>query len=224
MAQEITNRREWIAAGLVVDVEDDDDTSEVESDNDPGSITTKKVKVLDYGCGTGTLSRALAPFATDVRGIDVSANMVAMYNQAANNQGLYPDEMSAVLGDLLHPSGSSPSVSGPEFFEFDLAVVGLGLHHFEKPKLAVERLVARLKPGTGVLLVIDFLPHQPIPGEAAERTVAHQGFGKAEMVEMMRQAGCEEVKYVVLGKGITLGHGGEKYERSMYMCRGTRVT
>ncbi|KAI9887453.1 MAG: hypothetical protein M1823_000711 [Watsoniomyces obsoletus] len=220
LALEISKRREWIAAGLLLNPDSDED----ESDEDKSTNTrTRSIKVLDYGCGTGQLSRAFAPFATKIRGIDISAKMVERYNESANHQGLYPDEMSAVVGDLFDPTGPPPCIPGPEYFEFDLAVVGLGLHHFEDPQLAIKRLVERVKLGTGVLLIIDFSPHGFISGEAAERTVAHQGFGEIEMMNMMKQAGCEDVRSVVLGKGVTVGHDGvKKYERSVFMCRGTR--
>ena len=51
-----------------------------------------------------------------------------------------------------------PHLSTPFYHSFDLAVVGLGFHHFDDPGLAATRLVERLKPG-GVLMIVDFLPH-----------------------------------------------------------------
>lgn len=71
--------------------------------------------------------------------------------------------MAAYHGNLCAPGDDDPlAFRGPEFSGFDLAVVGLGFHHFDDPELAAARLVARLRPG-GVLLVIDFLPHA-VPG------------------------------------------------------------
>jgi SAM-dependent methyltransferase len=86
--------------------------------------------------------------------------MVAVYNKNASNQGISPNEMSASVGNLLVPTDPSPAdFKGEEWFNFDLAVVGLGFHHFEDPALAATRLAERLKPG-GVLLIIDFMPHE----------------------------------------------------------------
>lgn len=85
--------------------------------------------------------------------------MVSVYNCNAYNQGLTSDFMSATVGNLLDPADPSPAdFKGEEWFNFDLAVVGLGFHHFEDPTLAAERLAERLKPG-GVLMIIDFMPH-----------------------------------------------------------------
>jgi SAM-dependent methyltransferase len=67
--------------------------------------------------------------------------------------------MSASVGNLLDPADPSPAdFKGKEWFNFDIAVVGLGFHHFEDPALAATRLAERLKPG-GVLMIIDFMPH-----------------------------------------------------------------
>lgn len=88
--------------------------------------------------------------------------MVSVYNKNASNQGLSPNEMSAAVGNLLEPEDPSPAdFKGEDWFNFDLAVVGFGFHHFEDPTLAATRLAERLKPG-GVLMIIDFLPHEQI--------------------------------------------------------------
>jgi len=85
--------------------------------------------------------------------------MVLVYNRNAQNQGLPPEFMSASIGNLIDPADPSPAdFRGEEWFNFDLAVVGLGFHHFEDPALAAARLAERLRPG-GVLMIIDFMPH-----------------------------------------------------------------
>ena len=160
--------------------------------------------------------------------------MVREYNTHAANQGLSPTEMFSTAGDLLDPSGPSASICGPEFFDFDLAVVGMGFHHFEKPKLALERLLERVKPKIGVLLIIDFLPHAPLNKTedhtdahhkfGSEHTVAHNGFAQEEMLDMLEGAGCRDVKYLVLGTGFVWGPDSQKQERKLFMCRGTRAS
>ncbi|KAM0325087.1 hypothetical protein ACHAQA_007626 [Verticillium albo-atrum] len=150
LAQEIQNRRDFIGVDWVDDDSDDEAA--------PGDAK-KTVKLLDYACGTGLVSRSLAQFTTQCVGVDISANMVGAFNSRAENQGLSPDEMHAYHGNLTDPADPSPAaLAGDLFFGFDLAVVGLGFHHFDDPEYAARQLVARLKPG-GVLLIIDFFEH-----------------------------------------------------------------
>ena len=86
--------------------------------------------------------------------------MVQEYNTGASNQGIPESEMHAVIGNLIDASSPpDPSLSGPEFYHFDIAAVGMGWHHFTDPNFAAKRLAERLTPG-GVLLIIDFLPHE----------------------------------------------------------------
>ncbi len=45
------------------------------------NLELEKKKVLDFGCGVGRLSQALAPFFEEVYGVDISENMINLANQ-----------------------------------------------------------------------------------------------------------------------------------------------
>lgn len=244
MTKEIQSRLEWIGVDWV---------KEQQSENTENHHPAKKVRVLDYACGPGMVSRvgtlhapselpietltkaqALAPYATEFRGIDVSENMVNEYNARASSRGFSPTQMLATRGDLLAREKPTPSVSGPDFYDFDLAVVDLGFHHFEDPALAAKRLVERLKPGKGVLLIIDFVPHEHAAahhdGEkdggllktAATYIVAHHGFARVKIEGMLKDAGCVDVDYVVLEEPLKFGGEMEGQQRTVFMIRGRR--
>ncbi|POS80515.1 hypothetical protein DHEL01_v201083 [Diaporthe helianthi] len=166
IARRIEARRGLIGVEWVEDDEDDDDDSSDEEG--------RSVRVLDYACGTGSMSRAFAPYTTQCVGIDLSKKMVDAYNTRARNQGLSQDEMVAFQGNLCVPGDEDPQAfRDAKFSGFDLAVVGLGFHHFDDPDLAAKRLAARLKPG-GVLMIIDFLPHAPHGSEAGGHDDHHR--------------------------------------------------
>jgi SAM-dependent methyltransferase len=106
-----------------------------------------------------------------------------------------------------------------------VAAVGLGFHHFDDPELAASRLVERLRPG-GVLLVIDFLPHEAIDAahHPAAATVVHQhGFTEERIREIFEKAGAGE-DFALRDVGVAFNklHGGEEMRRKVFFARGTK--
>ncbi|KAL4748030.1 hypothetical protein BDW72DRAFT_215082 [Aspergillus terricola var. indicus] len=149
----------------------------------------EEVRLLDYACGAGTVSKALAPYATQTIGLDLSANMVSEYNKAAREMfgkhGPRTARMEGFQHDLLQipNSGASDSVpdpgaaglrSGAEVGDntlpsgtlapFDIIVIGMALHHVADAGRLLQRFAGLLKPG-GVCIVLDMLPGSAILGE-----------------------------------------------------------
>ncbi|PNP74131.1 hypothetical protein FNYG_12505 [Fusarium nygamai] len=169
-------------------------------------------RFLDYACGTGMLSRVLAQHTSEAIGIDLSEDMVRVYNAQAQSQG---SSRQAYQGNLADPKDPSPSAfADSKFFRFDVAGVGLGFHHFDKPDLASKQLAERLNPG-GVLFIIDFVAHKIDPKDAALRGITHHGFIEDEIKKMFEDAGLTDFAYQELPELITFkdchghdhGHG-----------------
>ncbi|KAJ4018004.1 hypothetical protein NW766_004078 [Fusarium irregulare] len=180
--------------------------------------------------------RVLAQHINEAIGIDLSEDMVGVYNAQAQDQvsdtlqqrlqgrwpvyhralWTYPNKMQgssrqAYQGNLADPTDTSPApFEDAKFFDFDVAGVGLGFHHFDKPDLASKRLAERLKPG-GVLFVIDFVAHKIDPEDAAKRGIAHHGFSEEQIKNMFDDAGLTDFVYQELPEPITfndpMGHG-----------------
>ncbi|KAI4680200.1 uncharacterized protein J4E88_006092 [Alternaria novae-zelandiae] len=84
--------------------------------------TTQPVRLLDYACGTGLMTRVFGPYVTSTQGIDISPNMVSTYNTRARDAGISEDVVNAVVGDLFDKSDPNPeALSGERFWDFDIA-------------------------------------------------------------------------------------------------------
>ncbi|KAI2634709.1 S-adenosyl-L-methionine-dependent methyltransferase [Hypomontagnella submonticulosa] len=230
LTKEIQARLDWIGVDWVTtDDEDSEDEDETTPRESRPAQPRREVRLLDYACGTGMMSRALSPYTTQSVGIDISENMVAAYNSRAENQGLSHDEMHAVVGDLTVADGPQPPevLADSRFFGFDVATIGGGLHHFTDPELAVVRLVERLRPG-GVVLVWDFLPHGPMHGHGGHHAVLHHGLSEERVRAMFERAGAGKgFSLEVLGSGVSLGHSehgeDEILRRQVFLARGEKV-
>ena len=178
-------------------------------------------------CGTGSITKALGPFVTTIQGIDISENMVEQYNKAALSSGSKPESANAVVGDLFAEKVSE-HLAGPRFQSFDIAVIGLGFHHFEDPTLSVKRLVERLKP-EGVLVIVDFLPFDKGPHHAAHsnahgssHTIKHNGFDRSSMETLFTKAGLEDFGWSVLDEPAIMEFDNGTVHRTLFIARARR--
>jgi 2-polyprenyl-3-methyl-5-hydroxy-6-metoxy-1,4-benzoquinol methylase len=106
-------------------------------------------RVLDYGCGTGSLTRLLSRSFAVVAGYDPSGESLAMARAAAP-EVTFHESASAI------PGGA-----------FDVAVLSGVLHHVpptERPAL-LHDVAAKLAPG-GRLFVFEHNPYNPVTRRA----------------------------------------------------------
>jgi SAM-dependent methyltransferase len=134
--------------------------------------------------------------------------MVVSYNNLSEYHNL--PNMSAIQGDLL---SSCPSLSDPKFFNFDIIVMSMALHHVSDTQVMINKLNERLKEG-GVLVIVDWLTmgldrsthrhahrhDDEVNGEggvtAAAHTVAHWGFSVEEMTALFERAGMVDIGFM----------------------------
>lgn len=199
----------WIGVDFI------DPAAAFEKGNDPA----KTVRVLDYACGPGTITQALAGRATEYIGLDLSENMVKAYNlrfnPAADQCAANPPEdgeeeeklnAHAEVGNLLDPAGTPAAFDGPKYKDFELVAVGLGFHHFKDLDLTMSRLLERLKPG-GVFLIVDFVSHGALKHDEnnpAAHTVAHNGFSEERLKQIFESAGLTDFGMRVFGEKVML--------------------
>ncbi|PGH17560.1 hypothetical protein AJ80_04738 [Polytolypa hystricis UAMH7299] len=213
---------------------------------DAGGDDVEGKKMLEYACGNGLPSRIFSPYFSQCIGIDISQGMVNNYNAAAQTDGIPSSRMYAVQGDLTAADISStptPSslcpLNAEEFFNFDLIVISLALHHIEDQQTLLTRFVERLNP-SGRVLVIDLLTREgdELPnhdhqghkyaedgkGNAAIDTIHHDkhSFSKEDMEKLLVGAGCKGGVGFELCKEVTVVPPSKSGEMQMFFALGTK--
>lgn len=140
--------------------------------------------VGDLGCGTGHLTRLLAPFVQRVIGVDASAAMLDLAR--AHTSDLTNVELRS--GDLEKLPMADVSL--------DAAVLALVLHNVADPGAVLHEATRVLRPG-GRLLVLDMMPHGR---DDLRQSLGHvwQGFSADQMAQWFANAGCPRARYVPL--------------------------
>jgi 2-polyprenyl-3-methyl-5-hydroxy-6-metoxy-1,4-benzoquinol methylase len=102
----------------------------------------RNLRVLDYGCGSGTLGMYLSLCGAQVSGFDLSGEAIRVANEMARRYGLSAQFEQADAEDLRY---------GDDFFDL---VIGFGvLHHVIKYPRASSQLRRILKPRAKAIFV-----------------------------------------------------------------------
>jgi SAM-dependent methyltransferase len=153
--------------------------------------------LLDYACGNGIGSRAFLDQVDLIRGVDISANMVDAYNSAAKEDRISEDHMVAIRGDIIASDGEnfSARLQEEEFFDFDVIILSMALHHMAYPEALLAKLVERLR-SDGVLVIIDW-KMEGMPEKIGSETdsiinkiVAKLGYYPEDIQRLLSDAGC----------------------------------
>lgn len=167
-----------------------------------------------------------------IRGIDISENMVQKYNETARSSGLTEDQANAVVGDLCGETVPD-NLKASEWYDFDIAVIGLGFHHMEHPDLAIKRLAERLKAATGILVIIDFLPFDVKKDEDSQgqqgqfpemkHTIKHNGFTGEQMRDLYQAAGFEDFDITAMKEPAVMELSSGTVSRTLFFAKGRKA-
>ena len=140
--------------------------------------------VGDLGCGTGTITAAIAPHVKFVHAIDASPAMLASARERL--MGVPNVRLSSGALESLPLDDAS----------LDVAIMLLVLHHVAEPSRALSEVQRVLKPG-GRLLVIDMRAHAH---EEYRQQMGHVwlGFDEHALHAWLEPAGFVNIRYVPL--------------------------
>jgi len=148
------------------------------------ALLDRQLIVGDLGCGTGSLSAALAPHVGHVHAIDASP---AMLTAAASRL--------AGFGNVSVEEGALESLPLSDGV-LDVAILMLVLHHVSDPVRALREVHRVLRPG-GRVLIGDMRPHAH---ERFREQMGHVwlGFAEPTLQEWLHEAGFVQPRYVPL--------------------------
>jgi demethylmenaquinone methyltransferase/2-methoxy-6-polyprenyl-1,4-benzoquinol methylase/phosphoethanolamine N-methyltransferase len=144
-------------------------------------------KVLDVGCGTGTLAVAIKRRAdsSEVHGIDASPEMIQVAKKKSAKDGSDIDFRVALIEAIPFPDAT-----------FDLVTSSLMLHHLPDNLKAKGFLEIRrvLKPG-GRFMAMDFARHSHSPLGHLRSILGHSRGERMDdkLTPMLKEAGFSDV-------------------------------
>ena len=142
---------------------------------------SKDWTVLDFGCGTGLVTLALAPSVGSITGADTSPGMLRTLAEKAEAKGI------SVPLIQLDETGTG-DLGGP----YDLIVSSMTLHHIADVPALFSRFAHGLNPGGRVALADldeeDGSFHEEATG------VHHQGFSRNLIEGWLKEAGFRQIQ------------------------------
>lgn len=112
---------------------------------------TKKLKILDLGCGDGTTAIPGAKLASTVLGVDIASNLVEAGNKRAKEEGLL---------NCIFQEGDATNLHEINDHSFDLVVSIFGAMFAPKPFDVAKEMVRVTKPG-GRIVMGNWIPGDP---------------------------------------------------------------
>ena len=159
-------------------------------------VLSSDMDVMDFGCGTGLISRRILPFVRTVVGVDSSPGMLEVFRKKAAAEGL------GGIGCRLVDIDKGEALAG----RYDAVVSGMTMHHIHDLKPLLMQFYSVLSPG-GYLCIADL---DPDGGEfhADSTGVYHNGFERASLRQTFIDAGFDDVSQATAAEVTKPSRGG----------------
>jgi SAM-dependent methyltransferase len=160
-------------------------------------VLSSDMDVMDFGCGTGLISRGILPFVRSVVGVDSSPGMLEVFKRKAAVSGL------CGIGCRLVNIDNGDVLSG----SYDAVVSGMTMHHINDLRPLFAQFYSVIVQG-GYLCIADL---DPDGGEfhADAAGVFHNGFERDVMRQLCTGAGFEVVGQTTAAEVTRPSPGGE---------------
>lgn len=166
---------------------------------------TRKMDLLDFGCGTGLISLHLQPHVRSLRGVDTSAGMLEVFQGKLKERGI--TNVSTVL---LDPARETRIDGG-----FHLVASGMTMHHIADVGALFKEFYRILLPG-GQVCIAD-LDAEDGSFHSDKTGVMHFGFDRPQMASMLASAGFVEIGQMTAARIIKDDETQKKREYTVFL-------
>ena len=144
---------------------------------------SKTMSAMEFGCGTGLVSRELLPSLGEILAIDLSSGMIAQLQNRIAEAGL--QNITAQCLDIFTAPPAGP---------FDFIFSAMALHHVPDTDALLDCLAGLLAPGGFIALADLDTEDGTFHGEDAGPV--HHGFDRAELMKKLRARGFSKTAAV----------------------------
>jgi predicted TPR repeat methyltransferase len=162
------------------------------------------MQVMDFGAGTGLISKHVAPHVNRITAVDISEAMLSKLAAKAELQ----DKVQTVCRDILQQ---------PMDDRFDLLMSAMAMHHVEDTDTMVKRFAEHLKPGAYVALADLDKEDGSFHGGPTDG-VYHSGFERSQLQDVLENNGFDDVRFVTAH---TVQKEGKSYPVFLMLARRT---
>ncbi|NTW64315.1 MAG: class I SAM-dependent methyltransferase [Chlorobiaceae bacterium] len=140
------------------------------------------MRALEFGCGTGLVTLAIAPLVSSLTAVDTSEEMLGVLRGkiAANNIST----VQLICTDLSNPPADVFSEE-----PFDLIYSSMTLHHISEPGDFLRQIIRYLAPG-GTIAIADLDKEDGYFHDDPDEKV-HHGFERSQLSVMLQEAGLD---------------------------------
>ena len=174
----------------------------------------KSMLALEFGCGTGLVSLAIAPLVQKLHAVDTSREMVAVLQDKIDTFGITNIDVSCL--DLL-----SPSESVLDEQRFDLLYCSMTLHHIGDTAGFLSRISQLLSPG-GTICIADLEEEDGLFHDDPLEKV-HHGFERDGLAAMLHAAGLEPQSFETIHTLKKINRSGVPASYTIFLVTATKI-
>lgn len=144
---------------------------------------SKTMSAMEFGCGTGLISREIFPMIGSILAIDLSSGMIAQLQKRIAEAGI--ENITAQCRDIIADLPAE---------QFELIFSAMALHHVPDTDALLDRLADLTAPG-GWIALADLDTEDGTFHDGSEDFV-HHGIDREELMQKLRERGFATISSV----------------------------